>query len=214
MAKPLHRLTEKGVPFLWTDQCHDCFSTLKSLLISAPILALPNWSRPFIMDTDASDQAVLSQTNERGVEQVIAYASRCLSKSERNYCVTRRELLAVVTFLQHFKQYLLGNPFMIHSDHGALTWLQTFKLTRWLEKLQVFQFTIIHQPGKRHNNADALSRIPCQQCARPSHSLTSTMIPPIQDELIVSTVNLEGGHTAEEVSQAQLSNECIGKYCR
>ena len=219
MARPLHRLTEKGVPFLWTDQCHDCFSTLKSLLISAPILALPNWSRPFIVDTDASDQAigaVLSQTNERGEEQVIAYASRCLSKSERNYCVTRRELLAVVTFLQHFKQYLLGNPFMIRSDHGALTWLQTFKepegqLARWLEKLQEFQFTLIHRPGKKHNNADALSRIPCRQCGRLSHSLTSTMVPPVQDELIVSAVNLAGGHTAEEVRQAQLSDECVGE---
>ena len=101
IAKALHRLTEKDVLFLWTDQCQDCFNPLKSLLTSAPI---SNWSRPFIVDTDANDLAngaVLSQMNENGEEQVIVYVSRCLSKSERNYCVTQRELLAVVTFLQH-----------------------------------------------------------------------------------------------------------------
>ena len=222
VAKPLHRLTEKGVPFVWTDQCQGCFNTLKTLLTSAPILALPNWSRPFIVDTDASDLAigaVLAQVNEDGEEQVIAYASRCLSKAEKNYCVTRRELLAVVTFLQQFKQYLLGRPFMIRSDHGALTWLQNFKepdgqLARWLEKLQEFQFTIVHRPGRKHNNADALSRIPCRQCGRTSHVVAGPTIIPMQEspeELPVSGVDLTDGHTTQDLRQAQLSDHCIGK---
>ena len=93
---------------------------------------------------------------------MVTYASRVLSKQERNYCVTRKELLPVVTFLQHFKQYLIGSPFTIRTDHSTLTWLQNFKqpegqLARWLEKLQEFQFTIVHRPGKAHGNADALS---------------------------------------------------------
>ena len=217
VAKPLHKLTEKGVPFSWSDQCQSCFNTLKSLLTSAPILALPDWSRPFIVDTDASDQAigaVLSQVNENGDEQVIAYASRCLSKTERNYCVTRRELLAVVTFLQQFKQYLLGHTFMIRTDHGALTWIQNFKepdgqLARWLEKLQEFQFTIIHRPGKSHNNADALSRIPCRQCGRSSHASTDPVTPPVTEELQVAAANLTDSHTAEDVRQAQLLDDSI-----
>ena len=221
VAKPLHKLTEKGVPFLWTDQCQGCFNTLKSLLTSAPILALPDWSKPFIVDTDASDQAigaVLSQVNENGDEQVIVYASRCLSKAERNYCVTRRELLSVVTFLQQFKQYLLGHTFMIRTDHGALTWIQNFKepdgqLAWWLEKLQEFQFTIIHRPERRHNNADALSRIPCRQCGRSSHVTTDPVIPPVQgnpEELQVSAANLTDNHTAEDLRQAQLLDRSIG----
>ena len=130
MAKPLHRLTEKGVTFTWTLECEQAFNFLKTQLTSAPILALPNWSRPFILDTDASDMgigAVLSQLQQDGSEYVVAYASRVLTKQERNYCVTHRELLAVVTFLQHFKQYLLGTPFTIRTDHSALTWLQNFK---------------------------------------------------------------------------------------
>ena len=87
---------------------------------------MPNWSQPFIIDTDASDVgigAVLSQVDQEGTEHVIAYGSRVLSKAEHNYCVTRKELLAVVTFLQHFQQYLLSQPFTIRTDHGALTWL-------------------------------------------------------------------------------------------
>ena len=75
MAKPLHRLTEKGVPFTWTLECEQAFNFLKTQLTSAPILALPNWSRPFILDTDASDMgigAVLSQLQQDGSEYVVA----------------------------------------------------------------------------------------------------------------------------------------------
>ena len=83
-----------------------------------------------MLDTNASDTGigtVLSQLQEGGNGCVVSYARRVLSKQERNYCITQRELLAVVTFLQHFRQYLLGTPFMICTDHDALTWLQNFK---------------------------------------------------------------------------------------
>ena len=148
IAKPLYQLTEKKTSFLWTAQCEDAFLSLKNHLTSAPTLAMPDWSLPFILDTDASDTgigAVLSQCHPDGTEHVICYASRALTKSERNYCVTRKELLAVVTFLQHFRQYLLISPFTIQTDHGALTWLQRFKepegqLARWLEKMQDYDY--------------------------------------------------------------------------
>ena len=120
MAKPLHWLTERGVTFTWTPECENAFNFLKTQLTTAPILALSNWSRPFILDTDASDTgigAVLSQLQEDGNECVVTYTSRVLSKQERNYCITQRELLAV--------QYLLGTPFMICTDHGALTTLNS-----------------------------------------------------------------------------------------
>lgn len=140
--------------------------------MSAPILAFPDYSRPFVLDTDASEMgigAVLSQLQEDGSERVIAYGSRVLTRPERRYCVTRKELLAVVTYVQHFRSYLLGHEFQLRTDHGSLTWLANFKepegqLARWLEQLQEFHFHIVHRPGKKHANADSLSRRPCTQC--------------------------------------------------
>ena len=177
IAKPLHRLTERTAEFRWTAQCQDAFEELRRRLISAPVLAFPDFSRKFVLDTDASDSgigAVLAQEQSDGTERVVAYASRVLSKSERRYCVTRRELLAVVTFVDHFRPYLLGRHFTVRTDHGALTWLQNFKdpegqLARWLERLQEYDFNVIHRRGRTHSNADALSRLPCTQCGRESH---------------------------------------------
>ena len=90
----------------------------------------PDFAREFLLGTDASDQgigAVLSQIQSDGQERVVAYASRLLSKSERRYCVTRKELLAVVVFLHHFRQYLLGRKFILRTDHSSLMWLRNFK---------------------------------------------------------------------------------------
>ena len=114
MAKLLHRLMERNAQYWWTTECQRAFDKLKSCLVSEPILAFPDFTRPFILDTDASDigiGAVLSQIHDDGSEHVVSYASCVLSKPERNYCVTRRELLAVVTFVQHFRPYLLGPGF-------------------------------------------------------------------------------------------------------
>ena len=137
------------------------------MLTSAPILAFPDFTRTFILDTDTSNEgigAVLSQVMD-GRETVITYTSRVLSKAEHGYCVTRRELLTVVTFLQQFRAYLLGWHFVVCTDHGSFTWLRSFKnpegqLARWLEQLQEYDFQVAHRASCKHLNADALSRIP------------------------------------------------------
>ena len=152
IAKPLHRLTEKITTFKWTSQCQEAFNYLKQCLVTAPILAFPDYTKPFILDTDASDigiGAVLSQFDKSSRERVIAYASRTLSKPERRYCVTRKELLSVVTFIRYFRSFLLGQKFTLRTDHGSLTWLSKFKqpegqLARWIEKLQEYNFDIVH----------------------------------------------------------------------
>ena len=94
----------------------------------------------------------------------VAYGSRLLTKPEKRYCVTRRELLAVVTFTKQYRAYLTGRRFLQRTDHGSLTWLRNFKepegqLARWLERLQELDFEIVHRRGKRNTNADALSRL-------------------------------------------------------
>ena len=114
VARPLHRLTERATTFAWTSECQDAFEELRRRLTSAPVLSYPDFSRQFILDTDASDTGiggVLSQVDADGRERVVAYGSRLLTKPERRYCVTRRELLAVVTFTRQYRCHgILGTP--------------------------------------------------------------------------------------------------------
>ena len=155
VASPLHRLTQKNKPWEWTTECQQAFVCLKECLISAPVLAFPSFDLPFVLDTDASNAGlggVLSQ-NVHGTECVIAYASRVLTKSERSYCATKKELLALVWAVQHFRPYLIGKPFIVHTDHNSLKWLQNFKdaegqVARWLEILAEYQMCVEHHPGK------------------------------------------------------------------
>ncbi|GFX01388.1 transposon Tf2-6 polyprotein [Trichonephila clavipes] len=125
------------------------------------------------LDTDASNEsvgAVLSQEID-GQERVVAYWSKCLSKPERNYCVTRKELLAIVKAIEHFHHYLYGQKFLLRTDHASLTWLMNFRNTegqvaRWIQRLNEYYFDIRHRKGSSHGNADALSRRPCPENCR------------------------------------------------
>ncbi|GFQ93609.1 retrovirus-related Pol polyprotein from transposon 17.6, partial [Trichonephila clavata] len=157
IARPLHRLTENKQKFLWTDECEEAFNSLKAALTSSPILVYPDPEKQFILDTDASHEsvgAVLSQ-EINGQEHVIAYWSKCLSKPERNYCVTRKELLAIVKAVENFHSYLYGRKFLLRTDHASLTWLLNLKNTegqiaRWIQKLEEYDFEIKHRKGSLH----------------------------------------------------------------
>ena len=156
IAKPLHALTHKHASFGWSPETQASFDKLKSCLLSAPVLGYPDPSREFILDTDARDVAigaVLSQLDEQGRETVIAYGSATLSKSQRNYTATNRECYAVVHFCESFRHYLLGSKFTLRTDHAALVWLASFKSpdgmpARWIERLSIFTYEIVHRPGK------------------------------------------------------------------
>ncbi|GFU03438.1 retrovirus-related Pol polyprotein from transposon 412 [Trichonephila clavipes] len=173
IARPLHKLTESKQKFQWTKECEDSFLQLKEALTSSPILIYPQPDKPFILDTDASNEsvgAVLSQEID-GQERVVAYWSKCLSKPERNYCVTRKELLAIVKAIEHFHHYLYGQKFLLRTDHASLTWLMNFRNTegqvaRWIQRLNEYYFDIRHRKGSSHGNADALSRRPCPENCR------------------------------------------------
>ena len=169
IATPLHRLTG-DVKFQWDESCQDSFEKLKARLTTTPVLALPDDDLPYVLDTDASDYAmgaVLSQLHD-GQERVIAYASRTFNRAERNYCTTRKELSAVVFFIAYFRQYLLGHRFTVRTDHAALQWLRRTpdpvgQQARWLEKLEEYNFTVVHRAGAQHRNADFMSRPPCKK---------------------------------------------------
>ena len=142
-----------------------------------------------------------------GLGTRLAYASRTLSRPEQRYCVTRKELLAAVEFIHHFRQYLLGREFTLRTDHSSLVWLRNFKepegqLARWLEKLQEYIFSVIHRQGIKHGNADALSRVPCRQCGRESHETT-----PKEDIIEGSVTSLPcTSYTPQWMRQQQLDD--------
>ena len=118
------------------------------------------------MTSHASTQSIgyiLSQKDDKGNDHHIAYAGKNLSQSERNYSINELELLALVSGVIFFHNYLINNKFTVYTDHKALTWLKTIKhtnsrLIRWALRLQEYTFDIIHKPGKSNNAADALSR--------------------------------------------------------
>ncbi len=157
----------------WDEKSLGAFERLKYALISAPVLTYPDKNGSFILDTDASHDcigAVLSQIQD-GEERVIAYGSRALTKCERAYCVTRKELLSVYYFCKHFKHYLLGRRFTIRTDHKALTWMlnwqnpNTSQYCLWKAELQHYDMQVEYRKGKDNINADFVSRLKnCEQC--------------------------------------------------
>ena len=118
--------------------------------------------------------------------------------------MTRRELLVVVTFVKQFRPYLLSKYFTLRTDHGSLTWLCNFKeperqLARWLEQLQEYDYTIVYRSGRKHGNADALSRMPCKQCGRVTLEETE------QEILIIGLQT-----STEQIRDSQLADPIIG----
>jgi hypothetical protein len=130
------------------------FLTLNGALCVSPILAYPKPGEMFIVDTDASNVGiggVLSQVHDRE-ERVIAYYSNTMEKAERNYCVTRRVLHAILRALEHFHKYLYGQEFHLRTDHSAFTWLMSFRnlegqTASRIQRLQEYSFTSEHQQG-------------------------------------------------------------------
>jgi hypothetical protein len=132
------------------------------------VLAFPDFSKPFVIFTDASDYglgAVLSQLDENGKDRPIAYASRHLNKTEQKYSTIEKEAAGLIFGIKRFKYYLQDEPFTIVSDHRPLQWLQSFKdetgrLGRWAIMLGNLKYTVQYRPGRVNENADCLSRVP------------------------------------------------------
>ncbi|GBN37554.1 Retrovirus-related Pol polyprotein from transposon 297 [Araneus ventricosus] len=194
IARPLHKLTEARTNFNWTEECEKSFNSLKQALITSPVLTYPRTDKEFILDTDASNEgigAVLSQKigNE---ECVIAYFSKSLGKPERNYCVTRKELLAIVKSIEHFHHYLYGRKFLLRTNYASLRWLLNFRepegqIARWIQRLQEYDFEIQHRKGTSHRNADALSRRPCKEnCKHCTNAIEDPAIRPILERKLNS----------------------------
>lgn len=166
LASPLIRLTRKEVSWsdaTWTDNCQKSFDGLKHALAHAPVLAIPDFTKPFTMEVvcDASLTGVGAVLMQEG--RPLAYESRRLSDAEVKWTTTEQECWAVVHALKQWRCYLEGVPFTVVTDHHPNVFFQTQKnlsrrQARWSEYLQRFDFTWSYRPG-RQNVADPLSRV-------------------------------------------------------
>jgi transposase InsO family protein len=168
LAAPLEKLRKTpDVAAAWKETEQRAFDNMKKALSSARVLSYPDFSQPFHVATDASNQgigAVLYQLVD-GQEKWISFVARALQPAERNYSATRKELLAIVFALIRFRQYLWGGPkFTLYTDHQALVYLRSkpkmppFMVT-YLETLLDYQFDIVHRPGIANVLPDHLSRL-------------------------------------------------------
>lgn len=169
-SEPLTRILRKDKRWEWEEAQKSAFEKIRERLTTFPVLSCPDFSTPFVLQTDASNVglgAVLSQTVD-GNERAIAFASRTLTDAERKYSTTELECLAVVWAIKKFRPYLEGYRFTVITDHTSLRWLHnlrnpTGRLARWGLELLEYDYELVHRKGALHHVPDALSRIPEQR---------------------------------------------------
>ncbi|GBN26996.1 Retrovirus-related Pol polyprotein from transposon 297 [Araneus ventricosus] len=187
---------------------------IKQALITSTVFTCPRNDKKFILDTDASNKGigvVLSQKigNE---ECVIDYFSKSLGKPEINYCVTRKELLAIVKSIQNFHHYLYGRKFLLPTDHASLRCLFYFRepegqIARWIQTLQEYDFEIQHRKRTSHGNADALSRRPCKESYK--HSTNAQKKFGMETDISMRVLTTEDAWSSSEIQKAQIEDPAI-----
>jgi hypothetical protein len=169
ITRPLHNLTKKDAPFIWSPACQAAFKKLKERLINAPVLRHYSPERETRIETDASDGVVAGVMSQRSGDEwhPVAFYSKTMNGAEQNYDIHDKEMLAVIRALQEWRAELEGlhrnERFKILTDHRALEYFMTTKKlsarqARWAEFLSRFYFEIRYRPGKANTLADALSR--------------------------------------------------------
>ncbi|GFV23447.1 retrovirus-related Pol polyprotein from transposon 297 [Trichonephila clavipes] len=190
----------------WNEVAEQAFTKLKAQLVKAPSLYTPDLSKPYQLYTDASATAIgacLSQNDEKGKENPIAFFSKKLTETQTRWATIEREAYAVIEALKRFDSWIFGAEIEVISDHNPLTYLtlttpQSAKLTRWALALQRYNIAISYRKGVKHGNADALSRLPI-----PLHR------PGMTDELLRGGVEWEGPLTpAKEMGSFPSPLEC------
>jgi transposase InsO family protein len=170
LAKPLNDLLKKDQKFEWTDDCQKAFDELKKRFTEEPVLMMPDKTKPFQIESDASKYAtgaVLTQLDSNGDRHPISFISKSLSPTERNYDIYDRELLGIIRALEEWRHYIQGSPHttIVFSDHKNLTYYREAKKlnrrqARWSLYLSEFDIKLVHQPGHKMVQSDALSRRP------------------------------------------------------
>lgn len=166
IVAPISDLLKKNARAIkWTSEAEEAFNTLKIALTSAPILSMPDFSKPFQVQSDSSEKAVgavlIQHYDDR--EHVIAYMSQKLSPTQQKYSVTEKECLSLILAVEKWRCYLEGSHFIAITDHASLQWLHNLKdpagrLARWALRLQPYRYTLLHRKGVLNVVPDFLSR--------------------------------------------------------
>ncbi|PHT91027.1 hypothetical protein T459_06140 [Capsicum annuum] len=161
IAAPLTDLLKKNRAWEWNSSCQGAFDNLKAAIIKEPVLALPDFTKLFEVQTDASDFAIGGVLMQEG--HPIAFESRKLNEAERRYTVHEKEMTAIVHCLRTWRHYLLGAHFIVKTDNVATSYFQSQKKlspkqARWQDFLAEFDYSLEYKPGKANVVADALSR--------------------------------------------------------
>ena len=163
LSKTLTNLLKKGIPFQWTVQTQDAFELLKFALVNAPVLAVPDYSKQFVIETDASDAGFGAVLMQEG--HPISYLSKPLRDRNRALSTYEKECMALLLTVEKWRSYLVGQEFLIRIDHRSLLFLTEQKATTKLQqkallKLMDLNFKIAYKQGATNSAADALSRNP------------------------------------------------------
>ena len=161
LAKPLTELLKKDQLFVWTPAHAEAFELLKAALCSAPVLALPDFTKPFHIETDASGSGISAVLQQDG--HPLAFISKPLSNRNQGLTVYEKEYLAILLAVDHWRHYLLQAEFYIHTDHQSLTHLKDQRLhTAWQQKvfarLMGLRYKILYKKGTENGAVDALSQ--------------------------------------------------------
>ena len=144
------------------------FETLKCACMNSPMLAFTNCTKDFLLETDASKEglgAVLSQKQEDGQFHLVAYSSQALTMHEKNYYSTKLEFLALKWALtEHFKEYLVYQPFLVKMDNNPLMYVMTTPNLdatghQLVSALAKYNFWLEYQKGRDNAVADTLSQV-------------------------------------------------------
>lgn len=176
ISKPLTDLLKKGA-FAWSDAAEQAFETLKEALISAPVLALPDFTKVFVVETDASCNGIGAVLMQEG--HPLAFISKALVPKWQKLSVYEKELLAVVSAVRKWEQYLSDHHFVVHTDQKSLKWLPQQKISTpfqqfWLSKLMGFDYEIVYRSGRENTTTDALSRVSGAELLSMSLSVVNT----------------------------------------
>jgi hypothetical protein len=197
-CQALNQLLQKNTTWDWTEDRHAAFESLKKDFLKEPVLRMPDPTRPFQIETDASKYAsgaILTQEDSNGERHPVAYLSKSFNKAERNYEVYDAELLAVVRALKEWRHHIQGSPHrtLVLSDHRNLTYFRkpqrlNRRQARWALELAEYDIDLKHIPGNKNVAADALSRRP-DLCPEEDNDNDDVVL--LSEELFIQLIDTE-----------------------